>query len=102
MFPVFNGTVFSQAGRRGFEPRLPLHFFNKLQAVTGEKVQREQATGLEAGLLQAVVPRVGFRDAVAERQARQAASGGIGDRRRGVVGRCAGEEKGKGDSSGHV
>ena len=28
----FNDVTFSQAGRRGFEPRLPLHLFNHLEA----------------------------------------------------------------------
>jgi len=31
MFFVSNLPSFSQAGRRGFESRLPLHFFNELQ-----------------------------------------------------------------------
>ena len=32
MFFVSNLLSSSQAGRRGFEPRLPLHFFNHLHA----------------------------------------------------------------------
>jgi len=32
-FCIFNLQSISQAGRRGFESRLPLHFFNKLQAI---------------------------------------------------------------------
>jgi hypothetical protein len=33
MFFVSNLLSYSQAGRRGFEPRLPLHVFNNLHPV---------------------------------------------------------------------
>ena len=35
MFFVSNLQSFSQAGRRGFEPRLPLHVFNSLAVSIG-------------------------------------------------------------------
>jgi len=31
MFFIYNPRLVSQAGRREFEPRLPLHLFNNLQ-----------------------------------------------------------------------
>ena len=30
---IYKVQLDSQAGRRGFDPRLPLHVFNKLQAI---------------------------------------------------------------------
>ena len=33
MFFIYNRTAVSQAGRRGFDPRLSLHVFNNLRGL---------------------------------------------------------------------
>ena len=37
MFHIFNRLAISQAGRRGFEPRLPLHLSNNLADSTSSR-----------------------------------------------------------------
>ena len=40
MFFIYNPRLVSQAGRRGFEPRLPLHLFNNLGRIENQALLR--------------------------------------------------------------
>ena len=47
MFFIYNPRLVSQAGRRGFEPRLPLHLFNNLRSL---KILQKSANGVQPSL----------------------------------------------------
>jgi hypothetical protein len=40
MFFIYNPRLVSQAGRRGFEPRLPLHLFSNLKRIEHQALLR--------------------------------------------------------------